>query len=193
MKNKLAKRILGLLVLTAVCVGVGYHLSYPIKLNMITLPKHIQDFYNRGRSAAQPPSVTLFGGVGIGDREYYLLEIGEDMDLGRVVLKRGLNGRYRIERLGYGGGNFLEGIVEDGGKKYFLFGGRDHTAQIAKIAVLIEGQTYELPVNKPDHFLLYTEIDSRVEDNHVDRDHIMFYNAEGENITALYDLSGGGI
>jgi len=192
MKNK--KGILIVLILAAVMMGLGYHFTYSIKLNVDTLPKHIQNFYNRGRGAARSPEVTLFDNVGIGNKEYYLLEIGENLDFGRVVLEKGLNGRYKITNLGYGGGNFLDGIVEDGGKKYFLFGGRDSTAQIAKITVLIEGQTYELRVDKgKDHFLLCTEIDSRVEDNHADRENITFYNANGEDITELYDLSGGGI
>lgn len=194
MKNRLAKGILSLLILAALCIGIGYHFSYPIKLDPVTLPEYIQDFYNRGRSAAQSPAVTLFDSVGIGNKEYYLLEIGQDIDLGCAVLNKGLNGRYRISNLSYSGGNFLDGIVEDGEKKYFLFGGRDHTAQITKITAFIEGETYELPIDKArDHFLLYTEIDSYVEGNHADRNRITFYNAEGEDITELYDLSGGGI
>jgi len=194
MKNKAAKGILIIFILSAVCLGIGYYFSYPIEQNMVTLPRHIQNFYNRGRSVAQSPAIALFDGVGIGNRQYFLLEIGENQDLGRVVLEKGLNGRYKITNLGYGGGNFLDGIVEDSGKKYFLFGGRDNTAQIAKISVLIEGQAYNMNVDKgKDHFLLCTEVDSHVKDNHTDRDDITLYNAVGEDITELYDLSGGGI
>ena len=47
--------------------------------------------------------------------------------------------------------------------------------------------------NPGDHFLLCTEIDSRTEDNHIDLARLAFYNREGEDITGLYDLSGGGL
>ncbi len=194
MHIKNVKRIAILLILAVICACAGYHFSYPIELDRATLPAHIQDFYNRGRSAASSPAVILYDGVSIGRKEYALIEIGEDLDLGSVTLERGLTGRYKITRLGYGGGSFLDGIVEGGGKKYLLFGGRDITSQISKITVRIDGLTYELYTGgAKDHFLLYTEIDSRVEDNHVNRDHIHFYNESGADITERYNLSGGGI
>lgn len=66
-------------------------------------------------------------------------------------------------------------------------------SQIFKIMVSIAGQTYELQADAKDHFLLCTEINSHAEDNYVDRNSITFYNEAGEDITGLYDLSGGGI
>ncbi|MDO4581610.1 MAG: hypothetical protein Q4B96_03385 [Bacillota bacterium] len=111
-----------------------------------------------------------------------------------MTLEKGLTGRYRITHLGYGDGNFLDGIIENDGEKYFLFGGRDMPAQIRKIEVMIDGRTYELENGSArDHFLCYTKIDDRVEDDHVDRDSIILYNEAGEDITDLYNLSGGGI
>ena len=192
MKAKALKYGLAALVLGAVVLAAAYQASYPIKLNMSTLPGHILDFYNRGYSTELSPTVTLYGGVEIGNRAYYLMELGED--LGSVTLKRGLTGRYQIEYLRYGGGNFRDGLVESEGKKYLLLGGRDTAARIARISVTIEGQTYELENPKPrDHFLLCTEIDARIQDNHIDRDRLRLYDEAGEDITALYDLSGGGI
>ena len=185
-------RVAAVLILAVICVAIGYHLSYPLKLNIVTLPKHIQDFYNRGRIANQAPTIVLYDGVGIGNKEYYLVEIGED--LGSVTLEKGLFGRCRIHHLSYGSGNFLDGIIKSGEKKYLLFGGRDYTSQISRITVSIDGLVYDLYVPKAkDHFLLYTEIDNRAEDNHVNRGTVVFYNEKGDNITGLYDLSGGGI
>lgn len=179
-------------IIIAVVVLLGYHFSYPIELNRVSLPGYIQDFYNRGYSVRQSPVIVLYDGVSIGNREYYLLEIGED--LGYVALERGAFGRYKIEHLGYGGGNFRDGIIEHGGKKYLLFGGRDVTAQIARIFVSIDGMRYDLFTPKAkDHFLLHIEVDPWVEDTHINRGDLVFYNEQGEDITALYDLSGGGI
>lgn len=189
---KTIKRGAAAFVLAAVLLAAWYHFSYPIELNLATLPGEIAAFHNRESEDWDPSEITVYGGAGVGDREYYLMEMGEY--LGSVTLKRNLTGRYKIEYLRYGDGGFRDSIVESGGKKYLLLGGRDNAARIAGIEVTVEGQTYELENPVPrDHFLLCAEIDSRTEDNHVDRDKIRFYGADGEDITGLYDLSGGGI
>ena len=192
MKAKNVKAAVIVLAFAVVCAAISYHFSYPIALNRATLPGHIQEYYNRGRSVKTDPAVVLYDSVGIGNKEYFLIELGED--LGCATLKQGLTGRYRFTNLSYGGGSFLDGIVESGGRKYFLFGGRDFSAQISKVAVLIDGQTYKMDMgNAKDHFLLCTEIDNRVQDAHVNRDQIRLYDEAGEDITELYNLSGGGI
>ena len=189
MTAKTAKRAAAVLVLTAAVFAAAYHLSYPIKLNMATLPEEIAAFHNRESEDWDPSEITVYGGVSVGDREYYLMEMGEY--LGSVTLKRSLTGRYKIESLRYGDGGFRDAIVE---KKYLLVGGRYLTARIARITVSIDGRSYELENPNPgDHFLLCTEIDSRTEDNHVDLDKVRFFDADGKDITGDYDLSGGGL
>ncbi|MCI9331079.1 MAG: hypothetical protein HFG05_02750 [Oscillibacter sp.] len=189
---KIIRRGAVVLTLAAAVLAAAYQASYPIKLNMLTLPKQIAAFDGRFDDAGNLPEVTVYGGAGLGNREYYLIEIGGE--LGSVTLKRSLTGRYRIECLRYGTGGLRDAIVESGGKKYLLLGGRDAAARIARIAVSIGGLSYDLENDGPgDHFLLCTEIDRRVEDNHINRDGVRFYSAEGEDITELYDLRGGGI
>ena len=189
---KTIKRGAAVLILAAALLAAWYHFSYPIELNMVTLPKEIAAFHNRESEDWDPSEITVYGGVSVGDREYYLMEMGEY--LGSVTLKRSLTGRYQIEYLRYGDGSFRDAIVESGGKKYLLLGGRDLAARIARITVAIDGRSYELENPNPgDHFLLCTEIDRRAEDNHVDLDKVRFLDADGKDITELYDLSGGGI
>lgn len=189
---KTIKRGAAAFALAAVLLAAWYHFSYPIELNLATLPEEIAAFHNRESEDWDPSEITVYGGASVGDREYYLMEIGEY--LGSVTLKRSLTGRYKIEYLRYGDGGFRDSIMENGGKKYLLLGGRDIAARIARITVSIDSRTYELENPAPrDHFLLCAEIDSRTEDNHVDRDKVRFYSADGEDITGLYDLSGGGI
>lgn len=180
------------LIFVVICVAIGYHFSYPIKLNRVTLPKHITDYYNQGHSVEHSPAIVLYDSIGIGNKEYNLIEIGDS--LGYVTLKEGLTGRHKIVRIGYGSGNFWDGIIKSGEKRYLLFGGRDITKQISIIRILIDGSNYDLHIQNPTgYFLLCTEIDNRIEDKHVDRNNIIFYNEKGEDITELYDLSGGGI
>lgn len=189
---KTVKRGAAALGLAAALSAAAYHFSYPIELNLATLPEEIAAFHNRESEDWDPSEITVYGGVSVGDREYYLLEMGEY--LGSVTLRRSLTGRYRIEYLRYGDGGFRNAVVESGGKKYLLVGGRYLTARIARITVSIDGRSYELENPNPgDHFLLCTEIDSRTEDNHVDLDKVRFFDADGKDITGDYDLSGGGL
>lgn len=189
---KTAGRVTGVLLLAALLLAAAYQVSYPIELNLATLPEEIAAFHNRESEDFDPSEITVYDGVGIGNREHYLIEMGEH--LGSVALKRSLTGRYKIEYLTYGSGGLRDSIVESGGRKYLLLGGRDIAGRIARIEVTIEGQTYDLEKNGPrDHFLLCAEIDSRVEDHHIDRDKVSFYSAEGEDVTEFYDLTGGGI
>ena len=77
---------------------------------------------------------------------------------------------------------------------FLLFGGRDSTAQIAKISFSIEGTVYALSLTEPkQHFLLCTEVAQHIEDHHIDLNKLHFYDESGTDITARYDLSGGGI
>ena len=189
---KAVRRGAAVLILAAAVLSAAYHFSYPIELNLAMLPEEIAAFHNRETEEWDPSEITVYGGVCLGDREYYLMEIGEY--LGSVTLSRGLTGRYRIEYLRYGDRGLQDAIVESEGKKYLLLGGRDLNARIARITVSIDGRSYELENPNPgDHFLLCTEIDSRTEDNHIDLARLAFYNREGEDITELYDLSGGGL
>ena len=115
-------------------------------------------------------------------------------ELGTVTLEKGLTGRYKFTRLSYGEGQFRNGIVEHGDKKYLLYGGRDMSAQISEISVEIHGEVYQLELPKPgEYFLVCTEVKSYTGDNHVLPDQITLFDAQGKDITEQYDLSGGGI
>lgn len=189
---KAIKRGAAALLLGAALVLLWDWAAHPIELNMATLPEQIAAFHNRESEDWDPSEITVYGGVSVGNREYYLMEIGEF--LGSVTLERGLTGRYKIKYLRYGDGGFQDAIVESGGRKYLLLGGRCMTARVARITVSIDGRSYELENPNPgDHFLLCTEIDSRTEDNHVDLDKVRFFDADGKDITGDCDLSGGGL
>lgn len=190
--GKAVRRGAAVLILAAALAAAAYHFSYPIELNLATLPEEIAAFINRESEDFDPSEIRVYDGVALGNREYYLMEMGEF--LGSVALRRSLTGRYKIEYLRYGDGELRDAIVESGGKKYLLLGGRDLNARIARITVFIDGRSYELENPNPkDHFLLCAEVDSRIEDSHIDKDRVTFYDEAGEDITGLYDLSGGGI
>ena len=130
--KKICIAILSVLALTACAVGI---------IRSATLPDHICDFYNIGRPKPLSPSIRVYDSVELENTVWYLMEIGEDIDLGYVKLERNILGRYKIVHLGYGGGSFRDGVVRSGEKAYYLFGGRDVTGRIARITMTQNGET----------------------------------------------------
>ena len=174
---------LAVLAVAALCALGGVCLTYPIQLDQATLPGYLADFYDRGRSTPLSPQITIYDELELGRRNYYLFEVGPDLELGTATLERGPLGRYKIVRMGWGGGNFQNDVVESGGKKYLLIAGRDAGEQIARISAQLGGETYDL-YPQGDHFLVCTPISGLTEDAHVDD--MTFYNGAGEDITGDY-------
>ena len=152
------------------------------------------DFYNIGRETPLSPEIDLPVGVGIENERvmWFLMEL--DGQLGTVKLERNFLGRYKIVNISYGGGDFTDGAVVGGDAPYYLFGGRDMTGRIAKITLTHEGETYTMtqPAGN-DYFIFCEELDPQTKDLDVNRGELRFYDEQGSDITADYDLSGGGI
>ena len=194
MKSRAGKWLAG--GAAAICLlilaGFLYQSAYPVEPDQSNLADCIQDRYLHG-STAKPPVVKLYDAVTVGERTYVLLELGENLDLGHAILERSQTGRYRVTGLGYGGGNFRRGVVEQDGQKYLLFGGRNTGEEIARAVFTLDGFSYSLEIPEQPRFLVCTEIDGRIESDHPDLEDLTLYNARGEDITEAYNLSGGGI
>lgn len=190
--KKVSITILSVLILALCAVGIIRSTTFP--LDPATLPDHICDFYNIGRPKPLSPSIRVYDSVELENTVWYLMEIGEDIDLGYVKLERNILGRYKIVRLGYGGGSFRDGVVRSGEKAYYLFGGRDVTGRIAKITMTQNGETCTMEnAEGKTHFLFCTELSPQLGDYDFDRSTLRFYDEDGNDITAEYNLSGGGI
>ena len=96
MSRKMWIRIIAAFALAGTVGVTAYFHAYPIKLELYTGSESDIQVYDR---------------VDIGRTVYFLIENGES--LGSLTLKRGWNGRYQLIHLGYGDGNFLDGIVEN--------------------------------------------------------------------------------
>ena len=190
--KKVSITILSVLILALCAVGIIRSTTFP--LDPATLPDHICDFYNIGRPQPLSPSIRVYDSVELENTVWYLMEIGEDIDLGYVKLERNILGRYKIVHLGYGGGSFRDGVVRSGEKAYYLFGGRDVTGRIARITMTQNGETCTMEnAEGKTHFLFCTELSPQLGDYDFDRSTLRFYDKDGNDITAEYNLSGGGI
>ena len=197
MTPKARHRTLG--ILAGVCVLAAafalYQRSYPVDPDQGNLTACVEDFYLLGRTEQEPPPVTLYAdtAVTLGDRTWMLLEIGREMDLGRVILEKSFTGRYRVTGLSYGGGNFREGVVEEDGQQYLLFGGRNTGERIASAACTLDGVPYPLDIPETSRFLVCAEVDPDAETDHMDLGSLRLYDAAGTDITEDYELTSGGI
>ena len=190
--KKVCIAVLSVLVLVACAVGIIRSTTFT--LDVATLPDHICDFYSIGMPKRLSPSVHVYDGVELENTTWYLMEIGEDLDLGYVKLERNFLGRYKIVRLSYGGGSFYDGVVRSGEKDYYFFGGRDVTGRITKITMTQNGETCTMEnAEGKTHFLFCTELSPQLGDYDFDRSALRFYDKDGNDITSEYDLSGGRI
>ena len=181
----------GFAILLIVVMSFVYCFTFPVESDFSNLGGCIKDYYNRGYSIEYSPNIKIHDSVTIGKIKYVLIEIDED--LGSVVLSQSFTGRYKINCLSYGSGNFREQIIESEGEKYLLYGGRNTNLEIASIVFTLDGFTYTLDIPEKTRFFVYTKVDSRIEENHLDLDKLRLYNAEGIDITEKLDLSGAGI
>lgn len=189
--KKASIAVLSVLVLAACAVGIIRSTTFT--LDITTLPDHICDYYSIGMPKRLSPSVHVYDGVELENTTWYLMEIGEDIDMGYVKLERNFLGRYKIVRLSYGG-SFYDGVVFSGEKAYYLFGGRDVTGRIAKITMTQNGETCTMEnAEGKTHFLFCTELSPQLGGYDFDRSMLRFYDKDGNDITAEYDLSGGRI
>ena len=84
--KKVSITILSVLILALCAVGIIRSTTFP--LDPATLPDHICDFYNIGRPQPLSPSIRVYDSVELENTVWYLIEIGEDIDLGYVKLER---------------------------------------------------------------------------------------------------------
>lgn len=180
--------IFGAGVLLVAITVIFYHFSFPVKEDCGNLTECINDFSNRGYSIAYSNDIKLYDSVVLGEKQYILIELNGQ--LGRVVLVHGIIGRYRIDELGYGSGNFREEIVESNGKKYLLFGGKNTSLELSNITFTLEDQNYKMDIPPKKRFLVHTEVDSRMQITYMDLDSLRFYDAQGEDITKQVDWNG---
>lgn len=176
-------------VLMIAMMAFLYHGAFPIEADWSNLNESVRDYYNRGYSVERSPDIKRHDSVTLGKETYILLEI--DGELGRVLLSKGLTGRYRIESLGYGSGDFREGVVEYGPHQYLLFAGRNTGLEIASMEFTMGGDRYRLNIPAKPLFFVYTEIDGDAEFNHLNLDTVKLYNAKDEDITQRVDWNGG--
>jgi hypothetical protein len=195
MTQQKKKRVLlcvGAVILLAIGVVV-YVFSFPIRADGTNLKETIVDFYDKGRTTQTPTSsLELYQWVTLGNTHYVLMEL--EQQLGYVALEKNFAGRQKIRHMGWGDTSFRYGIVEEKGKRYVLFGGRNTGGQIARVTFTQGGLPYQRELTGEGHFFLCVQLQKGLEpEDGLDLETVRFYNEAGEDITDQYNLSSGGI
>lgn len=180
-----------ILITAAICilliVSAVYFNEYPIKRDMDVMA--VQKIVNAEFASKGDKLI----GIGLEDKEYIYLTSRDD-ELVVVHLQKGLFGRMKFSGMSYSDSTFCNGIVEANGVKYIVVGGRNEAHQIARVEFSLNSRTYEIELEDPyELFLKYIEIDKNIEDEHIAPESMKLYNSNGEDITALYNLSSFGI
>ena len=170
-----------LLLLLAVCGWKGYCAYYPVEEDLENLPHYVNHALNRGNKNQFDYQIRLYDSAAVGNERYVLVEI--DRQLGFVRLERGLNDRYRVAGIGYGGGNFREAVVESEGEKALLFAGRNAVWGIAEAEFSLDRKMYRLEIPVGERFLLKADLPSETRESHIDLESVRFYAADGKDIT----------
>lgn len=164
---------------------VDMQINCTVRADNSNLEEHALRYLNRGRRMPAE-ELRLYDWVDLGKERYVLTEYiqTDEPQLGMIVLEKGLNGRYKIDHIGYGDGNFREKVVADGEQKYYIFGGRNAYFGIEEVKTVLDGREYIMEVPEGDRFLICTEVASTTEASHGDLDKLAFYNGSGADITA---------
>lgn len=162
---------------------ITYYFKFPVKADNSNFKECINSRLNKGYTSGIEfsNSIKLYDSISIGNKKYILVEINQQ--LGIVGLTQGIGERYRIIRMSYGTGNFKEEIIESNNKKYLIFGGRNIGLAIEKIGFILKGNGYSLDITNEKLFLVYLEVDSEIEDTHINIEDLKFYNVEGNDIS----------
>lgn len=161
-----------------------YYLMFPIKSDNSNLEEYALGFLNISNTEAikQPTyNIEIYDSLSFGNNKYVVFQL--DNKLGEIDLVKGINGRYRIDSISHGTGNFNYGVRESKGKKYFLFAGKNTDLLIHKVSFILEGKEYSIDTPTKSYFLIHFEVDHNTQSIYPDPNSIRFYSIDGKDIT----------
>lgn len=166
-------------------IVAGYMRYYPITSDSIEARHIVREKFDA--------NAEIVSGIGLNNQDFYYFAVAEN-EIAVLRMKRGLFNRFRYEGMSHTDANFVNGVVDSKGNKYLLVGGRNPNHEIEKMTVTLDNIQYDIDlVNPGDSFFEYIQIENETIDNHVFLDNTTLYNADGEDITASFDISSGGV
>lgn len=158
-----------------------YNNYYSIIDNEEKLEKSIVDFLNRG-SKNKKVDITIRDSIEIKNNKIILFTIDNNL-IGEVTLKKGINGKFKIEWAGHGTNMYRYRVRELDNDKYLTVMGVNYNMEISYIKIKTDNKEYTLDIPKKDYFISYC----KVEDIEVVFPQMVrLYNSDDEDITDKY-------
>ena len=180
MKKRTFLKVLLCLMLCAAVLGWFQLRPYRVEDDGSNLT---QELLKNHEQAGFPSPLNLLDTLTIGDVRYVTFELGPDHELGRAILKQGPGNRWKIDRSGYGGGNFQEEILVIDDVPYLIFSGKNTGQRIASVEVELENRAYTLALPLADCFLVSTPVELKKPRNHVLPDAFHYFDETGQDIS----------
>lgn len=170
------------LTVVAAIFWVNSRLTHSVAPDCSNLAAEAAEYWSRGDRLWSEDDILLHDSVTVGKQKFVLFEL-EDR-LGCIHLLRSFDGHWKIEQMGCGDGNFREKIVEEKGRYYLIFGGRNTSFGIYTAKFEITGTIHVVEIPQKDRFILAQDLMMRTGQEHVWPDRITFYDENGIDITA---------
>ena len=169
-------------LMVALAAAALYSLQYAVDGAFSNLTEQTQQFLRHGQEAWAPHDIRQYETLALGNRAFAAVEI--DGRLGLVRMTRGLNGRYRIHSVAYGGGTFRQELVDIGEETWAILTGRNRFFGIREMSFSLGQETYRTEVPQEDCFIAAVEVKRpEPEKSWIDPSAIRYYDAAGEDIT----------
>ena len=157
-KKKLLTRLIGLcfIILTGYMVIGDYAKTYSIADDRQAVINKIQAATSKFKQA--PDHIDLKQIVDI-ENEKHVLFVSDKFDgIGNAILTKGINRRFKMDEISWGGNFFEYHVNKIKNNKYFIAYGRNYERKIKYIKVNFDGKEYRTDIPNQDYFIVFCSV-----------------------------------
>jgi hypothetical protein len=158
-------------------ISASYLDKYSIADNQEQIEKGLLQFMNRPQVVTT--NIDILEELDL-DNKKYVFFLNYD-GLGEAELTKGLNNKYKIESVGYGGNFFEKDILKTDKSKYLIIKGKNPNQSIAYIMVLLDYKEYKINLPQEEYYIVYNEIPQ--ESSFVEINNIKLFDKNNVDIT----------
>lgn len=182
MKKKLLNLILIAIILIILIVAISYSSSYNITNDVSIIENNIKRIINKHNE-----DIEIKEELNLYNKKYILLTI--DNYLGEAVLKRGVNGKLKIESVTYGTNFFKHNIYKTDNGKYMVLKGINPEMKIHYIRVVLDSKEYIIDIPQDnEYFIAYCKVPNNTLNEYIEIDKVTFFDKNYIDITSEVSL-----
>jgi hypothetical protein len=188
-RRKLLTRLIGLcfIILTGYVVIGDYAKTYSITDDRQAIISKIQTATSKFKPVLDHIDLKQIVDI---ENEKHVLFVSDKFDgIGNAVLTKGLNGKFKIHGISWGGNLFEYHVNEIKNNKYLVAYGRNYDRKIEYIKAILEGKAYRVEVPNQDYFIVFSSVsgNSKITSSYST---INIYGKSGKDLTAfIYGIS----